>query len=137
MLCQHLDPTRGIFGYAQRFVVDAPMAVLATSTQAPGGASVAAFERTPLSGEALGALLVELQDGTRFAVGSGLSDAERGAPPPVGSIITFRYQELSDGGVPRFPTYVGVRHDVAWKPGSAPGKPVARPAAAKPGSRRK
>ncbi len=85
----------------------------------------------------LGALLVELQDGTRFAVGSGLSDAERGAPPPVGSIITFRYQELSDGGVPRFPTYVGVRHDVAWKPGSAPGKPVARPAAAKPGSRRK
>jgi DNA ligase-1 len=85
----------------------------------------------------LGALLVELQDGTRFAVGSGLSDAERGAPPPVGSIITFRYQELSDGGVPRFPTYVGVRHDVAWRPGAAPGKPAARPAAAKPGSRRK
>jgi DNA ligase-1 len=67
----------------------------------------------------LGALLVELQDGTKFAVGSGLSDAERDAPPPVGSIITFRYQELSDGGVPRFPTYVGVRHDVAWKPGRA------------------
>jgi DNA ligase-1 len=85
----------------------------------------------------LGALLVELQDGTRFAVGSGLSDAERGAPPPLGSIITFRYQELSDGGVPRFPTYVGVRHDVAWKSGSAPGKSEVRPAAAKPGSRRK
>jgi len=67
----------------------------------------------------LGALLVELQDGTRFAVGSGLTDAERGDPPPVGSIITFRYQELSDGGVPRFPTYVGVRHDVTWKPGAA------------------
>lgn len=64
----------------------------------------------------LGALLVELRDGTRFAVGTGLSDAERSSPPPVGSIITFRYQELSDGGVPRFPSYVGVRHDVAWKP---------------------
>ncbi|MBA3546457.1 MAG: DNA ligase [Nannocystis sp.] len=85
----------------------------------------------------VGALLVELQDGTRFAVGTGLSDAERGAPPPVGSIITFRYQELSDGGVPRFPSYVGVRHDVAWKPGAAQGKGEARPAAAKPGSRRK
>jgi DNA ligase-1 len=40
----------------------------------------------------LGALFVELADGTRFAVGTGLSDAERGAPPAVGSLITFRYQ---------------------------------------------
>jgi DNA ligase-1 len=59
----------------------------------------------------LGALLVELADGTRFSVGTGFSDAERGSPPPVGSVITFRYQELSDGGVPRFPSYVGVRTD--------------------------
>ena len=59
----------------------------------------------------LGALLVELADGTQFSVGTGFSDAERGSPPPVGSVITFRYQELSDGGVPRFPSYVGVRRD--------------------------
>jgi DNA ligase-1 len=57
----------------------------------------------------LGALLVELANGVRFAVGTGLSDAERASPPPVGSRITFRYQELTDGGVPRFPVYVGVR----------------------------
>ena len=76
----------------------------------------------------LGALLVELQNGTSFAVGSGLSDAERGDPPPVGSIITFRYQELSDGGVPRFPTYVGVRHDVVWKPGRSAAQVAPRPA---------
>jgi len=57
----------------------------------------------------LGALLVELANGTKFAVGTGFSDAERSHPPPVGSFITFRYQELSDGGVPRFPSYVGVR----------------------------
>jgi DNA ligase 1 len=56
----------------------------------------------------LGALLVKTADGTRFAVGTGLSDAERGSPPPVGSVITFRYQELSDGGVPRFPSFVRV-----------------------------
>ena len=62
----------------------------------------------------LGALLVELRDGTRFALGTGLSDAERSAPPPVGALVTFRYQELSDGGVPRFPSFVGVRHDVSW-----------------------
>ena len=60
----------------------------------------------------LGALLVELPDGTPFSVGTGFSDAERSAPPAVGSVITFRYQELSDGGVPRFPSYVGVRYDV-------------------------
>ncbi len=57
----------------------------------------------------LGALLVELAGGVQFAVGTGFSDAERGAPPPVGSIVTFRYQELSDGGVPRFPSFVRVR----------------------------
>jgi DNA ligase-1 len=55
----------------------------------------------------LGALTVELADGTRFDVGTGFSDAERNDPPPLGSIITFRYQELSEGGVPRFPTYKG------------------------------
>jgi DNA ligase len=59
----------------------------------------------------LGALQVEMADGTRFSVGTGFSDAERNYPPPVGSTITFRYQELTDGGVPRFPSYVGVRSD--------------------------
>jgi DNA ligase-1 len=61
----------------------------------------------------LGALLVELADGTRFSVGTGFSDAERESPPPAGAVITFRYQELSEGGVPRFPSYVGVRTDAA------------------------
>jgi DNA ligase-1 len=57
----------------------------------------------------LGALLVELPNGTTVSVGTGFSDAEREAPPAVGSLITFRYQELSEAGVPRFPSYVGVR----------------------------
>ncbi|QDE66064.1 MULTISPECIES: DNA ligase [Myxococcus] len=61
----------------------------------------------------LGALEVVLRNGTRFSVGTGLSDAERASPPPVGAIITFRYQELSNDGVPRFPSYVGVRVDAA------------------------
>jgi DNA ligase-1 len=64
----------------------------------------------------LGALLVELADGTRFSVGTGLSDEERRRPPAPGAIITFRYQELSEAGVPRFPSYVGVREDVKWPP---------------------
>jgi DNA ligase-1 len=84
----------------------------------------------------LGALLVELDDGTRFGVGTGFSDAERETPPAIGSLITFRYQELSDRGVPRFPSYVGVREEVKDAPiekakgtspkaaMASPGKPV-------------
>jgi len=72
----------------------------------------------------LGALLVEMADGTRFAVGTGFSDAERDRPPAVGSTITFRYQELSDAGVPRFPSFVGVRSEVS-APAPAPAKKAA------------
>jgi len=64
----------------------------------------------------LGALECDLPDGTRFSVGTGFSDAERASPPPVGAVITFRYQELTTDGVPRFPSYIGVRDDVAWPP---------------------
>jgi DNA ligase-1 len=61
----------------------------------------------------LGSLLVRLASGIEFAVGTGFSDHERANPPAIGSTITFRYQELSDAGVPRFPSYVCVRSDVA------------------------
>ncbi len=63
----------------------------------------------------LGALLVRLPDGTDFAIGTGFSDREREYPPAVGATVTFRYQELSEAGVPRFPSWVGIRHDVAVK----------------------
>ena len=59
----------------------------------------------------LGALAAELPDGTSFSVGTGLSDRERESPPPVGSLITFRYQELTDAGVPRFPSFVRAFRD--------------------------
>lgn len=60
----------------------------------------------------LGALSVQLPDGKTFSVGTGFSDHERENPPVIGSIITFRYQELSDGGIPRFPAYVRARTDI-------------------------
>lgn len=59
----------------------------------------------------MGALLVRLPNGTDFAIGTGFSDRERENPPGIGSAVTFRYQELSDAGVPRFPSWVGVRLD--------------------------
>lgn len=61
----------------------------------------------------MGALVVQMEDGTEFSVGTGFSDAQRGSPPPIGSVITFRYQEFSDAGVPRFPSFVRVRKRAA------------------------
>lgn len=77
----------------------------------------------------MGALLVRLPNGTDFAIGTGFSDRERENPPAIGATVTFRYQELSDAGVPRFPSWAGVRHDVALKEPKAvaPAKPASAP----------
>ena len=57
----------------------------------------------------LGAVVCELPNKKRFRCGSGFSDAQRKKPPPVGSLITVKYFEMTKRGVPRFPTYVGQR----------------------------
>jgi len=56
-----------------------------------------------------GALQMEMPDGKRFGLGSGLSDAIRRQPPPIGTRITYRYQHLTKNGLPRFPRYLRVR----------------------------
>jgi DNA ligase-1 len=61
----------------------------------------------------MGAVLARLAGGVEFSVGTGFSDKQRENPPPPGSTITFRYQELTDAGVPRFPSFVRVRTDAA------------------------
>lgn len=57
----------------------------------------------------LGALLVEDPDGRRFRIGTGFSDAQREAPPPVGSLVTYRYRGLTAKGLPRFPVFLRLR----------------------------
>jgi DNA ligase-1 len=64
-----------------------------------------------------------MPNGTRFSAGTGFSDQERQHPPPVGSIVTFRYQELSEAGVPRFPSFVAMRHDFDWAAAKEQAKP--------------
>lgn len=56
----------------------------------------------------VGAIVAQLQDGTEFRISSGLTDALRREPPKVGTLITFKFQELTDGGVPRFPSFLRV-----------------------------
>lgn len=59
----------------------------------------------------LGALEVQSADGRRFRLGSGLSDAQRRDPPALGSWVTYRYQGLTDKGLPRFARFLRVRTD--------------------------
>ena len=56
-----------------------------------------------------GALVVRMPNGKEFNVGTGLSDAERRNPPPVGSTITYSYTELTDDGIPKCGAFVAVR----------------------------
>ncbi len=53
----------------------------------------------------LGALLVEMPSGQRFALGSGLTDADREKPPRVGAWVSYRYRDRTPSGLPRFATY--------------------------------
>jgi len=57
----------------------------------------------------LGALLVETPSGLTFKIGSGFSDSQRKDPPPVGSIITFKYYGKTKRGVPRFASFLRVK----------------------------
>lgn len=61
---------------------------------------------------AVGALIVERPDGRRFRIGSGLSDALRRAPPPLGSWVTYRYNGSTGDGLPRFPRFMRVRDEL-------------------------
>ena len=57
----------------------------------------------------LGALRVRTEAGVEFSLGTGLSNAVRRAPPPIGTIITFRYRDVTERGIPRFASYHRVR----------------------------
>ncbi len=56
-----------------------------------------------------GALLLHMPEGPRFALGSGLTDAQRADPPPVGAQVTYRYRGFTPAGIPRFATLLRVR----------------------------
>lgn len=69
----------------------------------------------------VGALLCEMVDGVfpkltnpnarLLKLGSGLSDAQRALPPPVGTLVTFEYSGLTQNGLPRFAVFKRVRQD--------------------------
>ena len=59
----------------------------------------------------MGALRVRSEDGVEFQLGTGFSDAERAAPPPPGSWVTFTHRGFTAEGVPRFASFLRLRID--------------------------
>lgn len=59
----------------------------------------------------IGALMVKYGN-IEFKIGTGLSAEDHANPPPIGSLITFKYPELNENGIPRFASYVGIRADI-------------------------
>lgn len=57
--------------------------------------------------------LKDLKSGIEFDLGSGFTDDERMAlPGALGKIIEYRFQELTEDSVPRFPTFLRYREDI-------------------------
>lgn len=57
----------------------------------------------------LGALLLEMPNGQRFALGTGFTDAQRTDPPAVGEVVTYSYRDRTPKGLPRFASFLRVR----------------------------
>lgn len=68
-------------------------------------------------GDTLGSLVCTLPDGITFKIGTGFDAATRHSiwaarDNYLHKLVTFKYQELSKYGVPRFPVFKGFRNDI-------------------------
>jgi DNA ligase-1 len=57
----------------------------------------------------MGALLCADECGREIRIGTGFTDAQRTVPPEVGALITYKYQNKTDDGLPRFPVFMRER----------------------------
>jgi len=59
----------------------------------------------------VGAIICQLPNKVTFKIGSGIGDKFRKSPPKIGTIITFKYQNFTKYGKPRFPVYLRIREN--------------------------
>lgn len=59
----------------------------------------------------LGALKVRTPEGAEFLLGTGFSAAQRREPPVLGTTVTYRYRDLTGGGLPRFASFRRIRDE--------------------------
>lgn len=57
----------------------------------------------------LGALRMRTPDGIEFLLGTGMDEALRRNPPPIGTIVTYHYRELTGHGRPRFASFYRIQ----------------------------
>lgn len=57
----------------------------------------------------MGALLCIMPDGSGFGIGTGFSDAERENPPAIGTVVTYKYREINENGIPRHSSFRRIR----------------------------
>jgi DNA ligase-1 len=56
----------------------------------------------------MGALLLEMPSGQRFALGTGFTDAQRASPPALGATVTYAYRDRTPAGLPKFASFLRV-----------------------------
>ncbi len=61
--------------------------------------------------DVVGSFKIELADG-RIAYVAGMPDELRIDPPTVGTVITFKYRNLTKAGLPRHPEFLRIRQEI-------------------------
>lgn len=59
----------------------------------------------------MGSLTLRLHNGVVFNLGTGFTIPQRTHPPPIGAVVTFKYQGVTKNGIPRFASFSRVRKD--------------------------
>ena len=61
----------------------------------------------------MGSLLCrDIKSGAKFKLGSGFSDEIRANPPKIGQILTYKFQNLTNLGKPRFPVFIRFKKEL-------------------------
>lgn len=85
------------------------------TTDALGHQVRSSHQDNQYGGNTLGSLVCKYNDQT-FKIGTGFDSAQRDSlwarrESLIGKLVTFKYQELSKYGIPRFPVYKGLRNE--------------------------
>ncbi|MER2493209.1 DNA ligase [Catenovulum sediminis] len=59
----------------------------------------------------MGALIVKTPKGQTFKIGTGFTNQERANPPPIGSLISYKYLGFTKNGLPRFAVFLKVKEE--------------------------
>ena len=61
----------------------------------------------------MGSLLCrDIKSGVEFRLGSGFGDEIRANPPKIGQILTYKFQNLTKNGKPRFPVFIRFKKEL-------------------------